>query len=485
LRNNKTTIISSLLWKLTLQGGAQGIQFIIQIVLARLLFPADYGLIAIVNAFVLIANVFVESGFTTALIQKKDADELDFSSVFYLSLFVAAFIYILLFFTSPLLSAFFNMPKLDQVMKVFSITLFFGAINSVQNAFVVRNMMFKKLFFSSITALLVSGSIGITAAYLGLGVWALVIHQLTYRLLLAITLWFSVKWRPKLLFSVDRVKALLAFGWKILAASLLNTIYMDIRSLVIGKIYAPEMLGFYNRGAQFPRLIIVNANNVIRAIMLPVLSSTQDNILTVKFISKRAIKTTSLIMLPMIIGLAVIAEPLVKIVLTEKWLPSVSFLQILCLGYILFPIQSANLEAILALGRSDIFLKLEIINKFIGLCILGVSIPFGIYAIAWGASFSVLVASIINAYFNLKLLNYGYLEQWKDFYPSLFMSLAMGAIVYSIRFFNISDEVTLLLQLLIGVVSYILIAKIFKIEAYAYLYKAISDIFTRKKERIL
>lgn len=479
---NKFTVISSLFWKLMEQGGSQGIQFIVQIVLARLLLPEDFGLIAIVTIFILLANVFVQSGFNTALIQKKDADDEDFSSVFYLSLFVAGLLYVVLFLTSPFISVFYRSPQLILILRVLSVTLFFGAFNSIQNAYVARNMMFKKLFFSSLGAIIISGTVGIATAYLGWGVWALVAQQLTNQLAVTLILWFTVKWRPKLLFSIEKVKVLFSFGWKLLASSLINTLYMEIRSLIIGKIYIPAMLGFYDRGQQIPKVIVSNIDGAIQSVMLPALASQQDDKKRVKAMMRRAIMTSSFIMFPMMVGLAVVAEPVVKIILTDKWLPAVPFLQIFCASYSLWPIHTANLQAINALGRSDIFLKLEIIKKVIGIIILGVSIPFGIYAIAWGVLISGVISTFINAYPNLKLLNYSYIEQWKDIMPSLGISLVMGAVVYTLNFLNIAVWQILMLQVFVGVVIYIGLAKVFKVESFGYLVKTTREIIEGRKK---
>jgi teichuronic acid exporter len=465
----KAQVISSLLWKLMERGGTQGIQFIVQIILARLLLPEDYGIIALVVIFTSIANVFVQSGLNTALIQKKDADQADFSSVFYLSLFIACLIYIILFFAAPFIATFYEEPQITSVFRVLSITLFFGAFNSIQNAVVARNLEFKKLFFSSTGAILISGTVGIYMAYTGFGVWALVGQQISNQLFVTLILWFTVKWRPQLLFSLERVKALFSFGWKLLASALIDTIYRDLRSLIIGKMYNPAMLGFYNRGQQFPSLIVSNINGSIQSVMLPVLSSLQDNRPRVKDMMRRAIVTSSFIIFPMMVGLAVTAEPLVKLLLTDKWLPAVPFLQIFCAVYALMPIHTANLQAINALGRSDIFLKLEIIKKIIGLSILAVTVFYGVYAIALGQVLGGILSSFINAYPNKKLLKYSYKEQWKDIYPSLLLSLVMGAVVYSIKWLDLSVIMTLTVQICVGVILYMGMAWLFKLECFQYL----------------
>lgn len=480
-QNTKSNILSSLFWKLMERGGTQGIQFIVQIVLARLLSPEEYGIIAIVMVFILLANVFVESGFNTALIQKKDADEVDFSSVLYLSLGVASILYGIIFITAPFIASFYDQPILVKVLRVLSITLFIGAFNSIQNAFVARNMLFKKLFASSLGAVTISGIVGVIAAYSGLGVWALVAQQLTNQLMIAILLWFTVKWRPHLLFSFKRVKVLFSYSSKLLASALIDTLYRELRTLIIGKMYTPLMLGYYNRGKQFPQLIVSNINGSIQSVMLPALSSHQDNRKRVKEMMRRAIVSSSFLIFPMMVGMAVVAEPLVEIVLTDKWLPAVPFLQIACFTFALWPIHTANLQAINAMGRSDIFLRLEIIKKIMGLIILGISLPFGVYAIALGGVFSGLIGTFINAYPNKELLNYSYKEQWLDIMPSLLISLIMGGIVYLFNFLSFPAWQVLILQIVSGGIIYILLAKIFKIESFTYLVETMKQLIKSRK----
>ena len=478
--DDRSTIISSLLWKLMERGGTQGIQFIVQIVLARLLLPEEYGIIALITIFLAIANVFVQSGFNTALIQKKDADETDFSSVLYLSLFVAGGLYIILFVTAPLIANFYLEPQLIPVLRVLSLTLFFGAINSIQYAVVSRTMQFKRLFFSSLSGIVVSGIIGITMAYWGFGVWALVGQQLINNLIISIILWFTVKWRPQLVFSMKRVNRLFSFGWKLLCSSLLDTIYNNVYGLVIGKIYNSQTLGYYNRGNQFPSLIVTNIDGSIQSVMLPVLSANQEDKTRVKNMVRRAIVTSSFIIFPLMMGLAVCAEPLVKILLTDKWLPSVPFLQLMCLSYAFWPIHTANLQAINALGRSDIFLKLEIIKKSIGVVALCISIPFGIYAMVGSQAAVSLISTFINAWPNRKLLSYSYKEQWLDIMPSFLLSLLMGVVVYSIKIVALNNWKMLTLQVMVGATLYIGLASLFKLESSNYLLNTLKTMFKLK-----
>lgn len=399
----------------------------------------------------------------------------------YLSLGVAIILYGIIFITAPLIASFYNQPILVKVLRVLSITLFIGAFNSIQNAYVARNMLFKKLFISSLGSVTISGVVGIIAAYSGLGVWALVLQQLTSQLAVAVILWFTVEWRPHLIFSTTRVKSLFSYGSKLLAAGLLDTLYSNLRTLIIGRMYTPSMLGYYNRGQQFPQLIVSNINGSIQSVMLPALSAHQDDRKRVKEMMRRAVVSSSFLIFPMMVGMAVVAEPLVKIVLTEKWLPAVPFLQIACFTFALWPIHTANLQAINAMGRSDIFLRLEIIKKIMGLIVLGVSLPFGVYAIALGGIFSGLIGTFINAYPNKELLNYSYKEQWLDIMPSLLISLIMGGIVYLFNFSNILAWQILILQIVSGGIIYILLAKIFKIESFTYLVGTMKQLINSRK----
>lgn len=477
----KQKVVKSLIWKLMERGGSQGIQFIVQIFLARLLSPDDYGIIAIIAIFITIANVFVQNGFNTALIQDKETTEEDFSSVFYISIIVATILYAVLFFTAPIISKFYGIELLTPVIRVLAITLFFGAYNSIQNAIIARNMQFKLLFFSSLGSILISGAIGIAMAYAGFGVWALVVQQLSSQIMISVILTFILRWKPKLVFNVKRIIKLFDYGWKILVSSLIDTFYMNLRSLIIGKIYDPSILGYYNRGDQFPQIIVSNLNGSIQSVMLPALSSEQDNKERVKVMVRRAIVTSSFIVFPMMIGLSVVAEPVVHILLTDKWLPCVPFLQIFCLSYALWPIHTANLQAINALGHSEIYLKLEVIKKILGTIILVITMFLGVYAIAIGTLISGIISTFVNAYPNKKLLNYGYIEQIKDILPSLALSIIMGGAVYGIKFLGLGHTITLIVQVILGAVIYIALAKIFKLECFEYLIGIFKGLISKKK----
>ncbi len=476
---SKNTVISSLIWKFLERGGVQGVQFVLSIVLARLVSPDDYGVIALILVFIQIATVFIQSGFNTALIQKKDSDDTDFSSIFYLSLFVALLCYVVLFFAAPFIANFYKQEILTPVIRVISFTLFFGAVNSVQNAYVSKTMQFKRFFYSSMGAVLGSGIVGVILAYKGFGVWALVAQQLVRDILTCLILWFTVKWRPKFLFSFERVKILFSFGWKLLCSGLLDSIFRNAYSLIVGKVYDSQTLGYFNRGHQFPQVIATNLDGSIQSVMLPTLSANNDNVQEVKRITRRSISTSAFVLMPCMFGLAAVAEPLVKVLLTDKWLDCVPFLQLACISYALYPIHTANLTGINALGRSDIFLKLEIIKKCVTVLNILITLPLGIYAMAIGQVISGFISTFINAFPNKKLMNYSYFEQWKDLIPSFLLSLIMAGIVWSMNFLQIEPLILLILQIIVGIMIYILLSKLFKVEVYAYFINTIKG-FVKK-----
>lgn len=467
---SKKSILASLLWKYFERTGNQLVQFVVQIILARLLLPADFGVIALLMVFINLAQVFVQSGFNTALIQAKNPDDRDFSSVFYLSLGVAGILYLVLFLSAPAISAFYNMPNLTKVLRVLSLILFFGAINSIQNAVVSREFKFKQLFYSSLGAILISGTIGVYLAYMGYGTWALVWQQLSNSLFLCLIMWITVKWRPKLLFSIERLSKLFSFGWKLLVSALLDTGYREMQSLVIGKMFTASDLGFFNRGRMFPQVVVGNIDGSIQSIMLPALSQVQDDPHRIKEMMRRAITMSAFIIAPLMAGMIATAEPIVLIVLTDKWLPSVPFMQICCISFIFYPIHTANLTAINAVGRSDIFLKLEIYKKLLGIAVLVVTIILfrSVIAIAWSAVLSGIISTFINAYPNKRLIGYTYSEQMKDLTPSFLISAIMGVCVYFLRFWDAPIYQILLLQISCGVIIYAVLAKIMKIESMTY-----------------
>ena len=470
----KSKVFSSLIWKFLERGGTQGIQFIIQLFLARLLTPKDYGTIALITIFINIAGVFIDSGFNTALIQQKDIDEEDISSVFYISLAISIIMYIILYFLAPIVANFYRIQELIVIIRVLAITLIIGVFNSIQSAIISKKMEFKSFFFSNLGAIIISGIVGVILAYRGFGIWALVCQQIISQIVTFIILNLIVKWRPRLLFSIKKVKKLFSYGSKLLCSGLIDTVYRNIVGLIVGRAYSSTMLAYYNRGDSFPALIVGNINGSIQAVIFPALALVQHDKEKVKELMRRAVTTSSFIVFPAMFGLMAIAEPMIKLILTGKWLPCVPYLRVFCLSYALWPIHTANLQAINAIGRSDIFLKLEIVKKIVGISILLITSRYSPYMMALGVVFSGIIGSFINSYPNKKLLSYSYLEQMKDILPSLILSIIMGVIVYSIVLLEFSNLLTIIIQIIIGGISYIGLSYLFKLECFMYLLNIIS-----------
>ena len=471
----KTKVISGFIWQFAESCGAQIVSFIVSIILARILEPTDYGTISLLLVFITILNVFVDSGLGNALVQKKDADDAGFSTVFIFNIFMCITLYAIMFLCAPAIAIFYGDKSLVALIRVLSIIILISGVKNVQKAYVSKHMYFKKFFFATLGGTICSAFIGIILAYSGFGVWALVIQQLSNMLIDTIVLWYIVKWKPQWIFSLTRLKPLLLYGWKLLLARLLDTVYNNLTQLIIGKQFSTADLAYYNRGQQFPNLIVSNVNSSIDGVLFPVMSKEQEDTYLVRKMTQRAITVSSFVMWPMMIGLTVIAEPLVRFVLTDKWLECVPYLQIFCLSYALYPIHTANLNAIKALGRSDIFLKLELIKKIIGILIIVVGISFGTFGLAIAILISSIISTFINAYPNKKKLDYSYIQQIKDILPSIIMSLIMGAIVYPIKFLSINSVIIVILQVIAGIIVYIFEAKIIKSNTYDFVVGIIKE----------
>lgn len=468
-KNTGKIALSNFIWRFFERTGAQLVSLVISIVLARLLSPSDYGVVALMWVIINFLSLFIDAGFSTALIQKKDTDDLDYSTVFYFNVICCIIIYVILFLFAPLIAGFYSNPKMTPMIRVAGITLLISGVKSIQIAYVSKNLLFKKFFFSTLGGTIGAAFVGIWIAMRGLGAWALICQSLFNNLVDTIILWCTVRWRPKRIFSLERLKRLLNFGIKIQLSSLINHLYEDLRSLLIGKIYGPQDLAFYDKGRSWPNLVTANINSSLDSVLLPILSGEQDNPERIKEMTKRVIKTSIYILAPMMMGLAACSRPLIRFLLTEKWLPCVPFQIIFCITYMFYPIHTANLNAIKALGRSDLFLKLEILKKIVGLTLLVITAPISVKAMAYSLLVSSLASQIINSWPNKKLLNYSYLDQLRDILPSVLLAFGMGAVVYLIQFLKLDDLVTLLIQVLLGASIYVVGSRIFKLDSFDYM----------------
>ena len=454
-------VLSNFIWRLMERSGAQLVQFLVSIVLARVLLPKQYGIVALLTAFITILSIFIDSGLSIALIQKENADEKDFSTVFYVNMTLCATLYVLLFIFAPFIAGLYHNPDMTAYLRVIGITLLVAGVKNVQTAYVSRNLIFKRFFFATLGGTVGAGILGIIMAYTGFGVWALIAQSLFNNAVDTLILWITVKWRPKKVFSFSRLKGLFSYGWKILASSLIDTLYNNIRTFIIGGKYSNDDLAFYDRGSQFPYVIVNNINLSIDSVLLPTMSKVQNDRGAVRSMTRRSIKVSTFLIAPLLMGLAFTATPVIRLVLTEKWLPAVFFLRIFCVTLMFYPIHTANLNAIKAVGRSDMFLKLEM-------------------AMAYSLLFTTITSMLINSWPNRKLLGYSYLEQLKDILPGIFLAVAMGICVFPIQFIGLPDIVTLCIQVPMGAVIYILGAKLFKLDSFDYLKENIRNLFKKK-----
>ena len=466
---NGGKVFTNLIWRFAERIGAKLISVVVNLILARVLAPEKFGTVAIVLLITDILQVFVESGFGTALIQKKNADDLDFSSVFFFNVTVCLILYTLLFLLAPWISGLYRNPELVSIIRVVGLILIISGVRNVQQAYVARNMLFKRFFFATIGGTICAAVVGIAMAYRGFGVWAYVAQYLVNNLVGTLILWFTVKWRPKAVFSLERLKGLFSFGWKLLASSLLNTVSEKLRPMIIGLRYTSADLALYNEGMLFPNLIVENVNSSIDSVLLPALSEQQDSKERVRQMTKHAIRISSYIMWPLMFGLFACARPLVSLVLGEDWLPCVPFIRIFALYYAMYPVHTSNLNAIKAVGRSDIFLKLEIIKRILDFALVIGTLFISVRAMAYGLLAEGIICLFINSWPNKKLCGYTFTEQLKDILPSFLLAAAMCAAVFAITFLHFSDLATLIIQVPFGAVLYVAGSWLLKLEPFQYL----------------
>lgn len=467
--DNKQKVVSNLIWRFMERFGSQLVAIVVQIVLARMLDPEVFGVVAKVTIITTILLVFVDSGMANSLIQKKDPDDLDFSSVFYFNVVFCLVLYGLLFAAAPALARFYDDAALTPIIRVLGLTVVVAGVKNVQQAYVSKTLQFKRFFFATLGGTLLSAAIGIIMVFRGYGVWALVAQQLSNVTVNTAILWLTVGWRPKWMFSFARLKGLLSYGWKLLVSGLLDTVYNKLREIMIAVFYTDADLAFYNRGMTYPNLLVENINASIDSVLLPVLSAEQDHKEQVRNMTRRAIRISTYVMMPMMMGLAVCAEPLIRLLLTDKWLPCVPYLRIFCFSYAFYPLHTANLNAIKAMGRSDLFLTLEIIKKVFGVIILLITLPHGVYVMALSLLLTSVLSQLINSWPNSRLLNYAYGQQLMDMLPAMGLSCVMGAAVYPIQLLGWSDWLTLPVQVAVGAAIYIAGSILFKLDSFNYL----------------
>lgn len=469
LDNSKSGIAASLFWKFGERFFAQGVSFFVSIVLARILTPQDFGLVAMVMIFISFADVFVVSGFSTALIQNKNATDEDFSTMFYCSFVFSCILYVILFLGAPVIASFYNEPALVSILRFFSLRIPLSAYNSMQHAYVSRNMMFKKFFFSTLAGTIISGVVGVFFAYHGFGPYALIAQYFTNTIIDTFVLSLTIPWRIRLVFSKESAKNMMKYGWKVLAADFLGTFFTQLRSLIIGKVYSSADLAYYNRGAQFPDLVETNLSTSIMSVLFPALSNKSDNNLEVKGLLRSAVQIMTFCLAPLFIGLIVVAKPLVLILYTDKWTESIPFVQILSMTALIAIVGSIALQAIKAIGRSDVLLKVEFIKKPLYFVLLIMSVKINVVAIALSMFVYTVYSSLVNMWQLKKYLGYSLYEQGYDALSNMLLAVIMAIMIYPLQFVFSNYILLVIVQVNVGSLLYLGMALVTKNKAYFYL----------------
>ena len=459
----KKQTINGIIWSSIERFSVQGIQFIIMIAMARLLAPNDYGLVGMLTVFIAIAQSLIDSGFSQALIRKQNRTETDNSTVFYFNIGVGICIYILFYLLAPLVSRFYDVPELTAIMRVISLGVIFNSLAVVQRALLTIKIDFKTQAKASLIAAILSGITGITMAYKGFGVWAIVTQQLVNLGLNTSLLWTFAKWHPKAGFSKESFCELFAFGSKLLASGLLNTLYNNIYLIIIGKLFTASKLGYYTRAQQFSDFPSSNLTGILQRVTYPILCKIQDDKDKLAQAYRKFLRVSAFLIFPLMVGLSAVAEPFILLLLKEKWHFAATILQIICFAAMWYPVHAINLNLLQVEGRSDLFLKLEIIKKILGIIILCLSIPLGLIAMCYGQIASSLISLTINTYYTGKLIKVGFIRQMKDLTPILILVLSMWfIIIFCILPLCENNAIKLTAGIITGTIYYIGVAWIFK-----------------------
>ena len=474
--NLQSKTIHGLRWSLFERVGQQGILFVISIILARLLLPEEFGLIAMLTIFMAIAQSFINSGFGQALIQKQNTTHIDECSIFYFNIVVGFLAAGLLCLVAPWIAGFYNQPLLAPLTYALSLNLIINAFGLVQTTLLTKQIDFKTQLKVSVISTIISGTIGVTMAYKGFGVWSLVIQSLSSNFFRTVLLWFFYTWRPSLVFSFVSLRSMFAFGSRLLASGLLDTIFGNIYLVVIGKLFSPVSLGFYSRAKEFKQLPVSNISSIVSRVTFPVFSSVQNDKPRLKRGVRKALTMLGIVNFPMMIGLVIVAKPLVLVLLTEKWLPCVPYLQLSCVPGMLYPLHVINLNVLIAQGRSDLFFRLEILKKILVVIAISITYRWGIIAMIYGQMATSCIAYYLNAYYTGKLLNYPITEQIQDLLPSLMLSGIMGLGVYCLKYVSITNQIALLsVQIIAGVVIYSGLCYVFRMSSFIEVLKTIKS----------
>lgn len=483
MESNKQKVAGGLFWSYGERIMAQLVSLVVSIVLARLLDPENYGVISIVMIFITFCDAIVSGGFGNAIVQKKDADELDVNTMLCCSVATSVLLYIIIFCTAPYIASFYNMPIIRPIIRVLGLRLLISGVNSIQRAWIQKRMLFKRFFISTSFGTIISAVVGISMAYMGKGAWALVGQYLTNSFIDTTVLLITNDWKPRLQFSWKRAKEMLSYGWKVLVTTVVYTIEGDLRSLIIGKKFGSADLAYYDQGKKFPNLLVTNINTSISNVMFPVLSENQNDLTRLKQLCRRAVRIGIYLLSPLLIGLIGVADTFVIAILSGKWAPCIPFLRILTLVFLVRPFTTTCQQSILSVGRSDITLKIEIVVNAIaiGLLFYSVFIWESVLGIAIGTLIAELVSMGMFMYYEKKIIRYSYREQLQDLLPSLGLATVMGVIVYTVHFLPINKGLVLIFQVVIGAVFYLATSYVLQFEPFIYLIEMIKEKFNNPK----
>lgn len=477
MENNKNKIASGLFWSYGERIFGQLVSLIVSIILARLLSPENYGVISIVMIFITLCDAIVTGGFGNAIVQKKDTDELDVNTMLCCSMAVSALLYLLIFGAAPFIAGFYKLDIICPLLRVLGLRLFASGFNTIQHAWIQKQMLFRKFFIASFFGTVLSATVGISLAYLGAGPWALVAQYLTDSFLDTIFLFFTNDWRPKLQFSFARAKSLLSYGGKVLLTTIVFTIEGNLRSLIIGKKFGSADLAYYDQGKRFPNLLVSNVHSTITSVMFPVLSQCQDDPERLKQLTRQTIRISTYLLTPILVGLVAVADSFVCAILSEKWMPCVPYLRVLTLVYLARPFANTCHQAILSVGRSGLVLKIMITITATSILSLfyAVFILENVLWIAYGLLIAEIVSLILFSCCTKKLLCYMWKEQMEDSLPTFLLAGVMGLLTYLIQFLGISDMLTLIFQVLFGVTFYILASWVIQPKPFVFLIHMLCD----------
>lgn len=457
----------------------------VQVVMARMLAPDEFGALAIMLVFINVGNAIVQSGLNTALVQAKSIDDDDTSTVFWLSFGVSILLYGIIFFASPLIAEFYGMEYIVWPLRALSLILLITAFNSVQVALVQRELKLRKVFNATLVAVLISGAAGIGAAVVGAGLWALVLQQLLYQMINCFVLGSQIRWWPSLVFSRSKARKHFSFSWKLLASGLLEQGYQSLSDLIIGKQFSAASLGLVSQGKKYPQALGSMLDGAIQPVMLSAVSRMQSDVSQVKRLVRRALKTSTFLIVPSMTLFAVAAEPIVGLLLGEKWLPCVPFLQMYCFIYALFPIHTSNLQALNGMGRSDLFLKLELVKKTYGICLIlfAAFVLKDVHLMVAMYMLSGVIATIVNAHPNKRVIGYSYGEQLRDIAPVFALSVLSGGLALLCGTFIANDPLRIIVDIAVMAAAYLGLAKLLHLESLEYLLATFKEMLGPRKGR--